>query len=77
MELEELNRRYCDRLKHSLFLNSLLIAAVGCLVSLVALCAFTSTVSMFLQQQCFTNSSGRRKLLSFKYADRFQKGSGK
>jgi hypothetical protein len=46
MELEELYRRYCDRLKHSLFLNSLLIAAVGCVVSLVAICAFSSTVSM-------------------------------
>ena len=70
MELEDLLTRYCDRLKHSLFLNSLLIADVGCVLSLVALCAFDSTVSMFLQQ-CFTNSSGHRTL--FKYADTTQK----
>jgi hypothetical protein len=47
MELEDLYKRYCDRLKHSLFLNSLLIAAVGCAVSLSALCVFSPTVSMF------------------------------
>jgi hypothetical protein len=47
MELEDLYRRYCDRLKHSLFLNSVLIAAVGCTVALVALCVFSSSVSWF------------------------------
>jgi len=57
MELEELYGRYCDRLKHSLFVNSLLIAAVGCVVSVVALCAFSSTVSMCLLQQCCCNSA--------------------
>ena len=67
MELEGLYRRYCDRLKHSLFLNSLLIAAVGCVVSILALCAFSSTVSRFLLQQCFTNWVQCRKLLRFKY----------
>jgi hypothetical protein len=48
MELEDLYKRYCDRLKHSLFLNFLLIAAVGCAASLAALCVFSPTVSMFL-----------------------------
>jgi hypothetical protein len=48
MELEDLYKRYCDRLKHSLFLNSLLIAAVGSAVSLAALCAFSPTVSTLM-----------------------------
>lgn len=46
MELEDLYKRYCDRLKHSLFLNCLLIAAVGSAVSLAALCAFSPTVPL-------------------------------
>jgi hypothetical protein len=50
MELEDLYKRYCDRLKHSLFLNSLLIAAVGSALSLAALCVFSRTVSMLHQE---------------------------
>ncbi|KAJ9592321.1 hypothetical protein L9F63_001141, partial [Diploptera punctata] len=42
MELEDLYKRYCDRLKHSLFLNSLLVAAMGCAVALTALCIFNA-----------------------------------
>jgi hypothetical protein len=47
MELEDLYRRYCDRLKHSLFLNSLLITAAGCAVAITALGVFSSRVSLF------------------------------
>lgn len=46
MELEDLYKRYCDRLKHSLFLNSLLVAAVGCAVALTALCIFNTNVTL-------------------------------
>ncbi|XP_021918215.1 adenylate cyclase type 2 isoform X3 [Zootermopsis nevadensis] len=46
MELEDLYRRYCDRLKHSLFLNSLLITAAGCTVTLAALGVFSPSVSL-------------------------------
>ncbi|XP_069701394.1 adenylate cyclase type 2 [Periplaneta americana] len=46
MELEDLYKRYCDRLKHSLFLNCLLIAAVGCTIALIGLCIFNSNIPL-------------------------------
>lgn len=40
MELEDLYRRYCIRLKHSLFLACLAVAFTGCIILLVLIVIF-------------------------------------
>lgn len=47
MELEDLYKRYCIRLKHSLFVSCLSIGFTGCVGMLVMTMVFSS-VSIFL-----------------------------